>query len=107
MAVARKHGVSMSQIMGACTKRKTAWARQEAYAEIRARRPHLSFPSIGVLFGRDHSTIIYGIRKFHERRETAVCAPVFRSVNSGGETVHVGETLGARQATSRGINLAQ
>lgn len=73
-AVAAKHGVTMSDMLGRCVNRKAAWARQEAYVEIRARRPHLSLPSVGRLFGRDHSTVLHGIRRFQARASETGCS---------------------------------
>jgi chromosomal replication initiation ATPase DnaA len=37
-----------------------------AYYEVRRQRPHLSFPEIGRIFNRDHTTAIYGIAKVED-----------------------------------------
>lgn len=60
--VAERHGLTLRCLLG---KRKThefAVVRQAAYAEVKARRPHLCLKAIGLAFGgRDHSTIHHGI----------------------------------------------
>lgn len=71
MAVAAKHGVSFDALVTPSIKRghPTLWpARQEAYYEVRAIKgpdgePAFSLPLIGTWFGgRDHSTIMWGLR---------------------------------------------
>jgi chromosomal replication initiator protein len=71
--IADKHGVSISDLKCESRVRKIAWARQEAYAEIQALTT-FSTPQIGNWFGgRDHSTVIFGIRR-HKEREAAAKA---------------------------------
>lgn len=65
--VAARHGVSPSELVGPSSKRRYAWPRQEVMA-IAYRETPLSYPEIGRrLGGRDHSTVIHGVRK-HEKR---------------------------------------
>lgn len=60
--VAQRHGLTERCMTGKRVTHAFAVVRQAAYAEVRARRPHLSLPSIGVAFGgRDHATIHHGI----------------------------------------------
>lgn len=66
--VAKAYGYTSDDIMGRSLDRKLSAARHAAYYEVRMQRPWLSYPQIGRLFGgRDHTTILYGIRK-HERK---------------------------------------
>jgi len=61
--VAALHGLQPRAITGRRRTPLVVLARQNAYAEVKARRPHLSLPAIGLAFGyRDHSTILHGIR---------------------------------------------
>lgn len=63
--VARKHSVEARDLISHKREKRLIPARNEAYYEVRENTP-LSTTQIGHLFGdRDHSTIIYGIRK-HE-----------------------------------------
>lgn len=66
--VAERHGLTAAAIIGPNTRRRYAWPRQEAYFEVHRQRPNLSLPQIGATFGgRDHTTILHGIRQ-HEAR---------------------------------------
>lgn len=66
-AVAERHGVSESDLLGTRRWRFCAWPRQEAYwaaHQITGK----SLPSIGRGFGgRDHTTILHGIRAVEAR----------------------------------------
>ena len=66
--VAERHGLSLAELKGPSATRRIAWPRQEAYALIRKHCPNISYPQIGQFFGgRDHTTVIYGVRA-HEAR---------------------------------------
>jgi chromosomal replication initiator protein len=65
--VARKHGLTVEQLLAPVRSRYIAHARQEAMWEMR-QRTILSFPEIARRCGlKDHTTAIYGVRS-HEAR---------------------------------------
>ncbi len=66
-AVANRRGIPVRAIMGRDRTPLVSAARQEAMAEIRARFGD-SLPRIGKLFGRDHTTVLAGIRKHHRSK---------------------------------------
>lgn len=67
--LARRHGLTKEDLIGHDRSRRYAWPRQEAMAMLRDRWG-LSLPRIGqILGGRDHTTILYGIRRHKERME--------------------------------------
>jgi chromosomal replication initiation ATPase DnaA len=61
-------GVSVEQMKGLSRKRDVCWARHEAmfrmFTEI---KPRPSYLKIGRRFGRDHTTVIHGIRSHAKR----------------------------------------
>lgn len=66
-AVAKRFGISVSDLLGCCQRRRIAWPRQYAYAMVQGERG-LSLPEIGRIFsGRDHTTVLYGINKHQQR----------------------------------------
>lgn len=65
--IAAKYGVSYAALTGGSRKRGPSHARQEAWAVIRERKPHLSYPTLGRIFWRHHSTIMRGLRD-HQKR---------------------------------------
>jgi chromosomal replication initiator protein len=65
--VAARHRVPVEALLGRSRTAPVVTARQEAYWECR-QHPHLSLPAIGRFFGRDHSTVLLGIRR-HEARQ--------------------------------------
>jgi chromosomal replication initiation ATPase DnaA len=66
--VAERHGLTVRCLEGQRKTHAFAVVRQAAYAEVRARRPHLALCAIGKAFGgRDRTTILHGIRT-HEAR---------------------------------------
>lgn len=67
--VAKATGIRYEEIVGATRKKVVALARHEAMYEVRMRRPDLSLPKIGRLFGgRDHTTVLYAVRKVEAER---------------------------------------
>lgn len=69
--VAWEYRVKRSAIWGDCRTKKVAAARQEAMRRLRTTeiRPGVvpSFPVIARWFGKDHTTVIYGVRRAQER----------------------------------------
>lgn len=59
--VALRHGVSLEEIMSDTTKHKIARARHEAMYILKTKF-RLSYPRIGAIMRRDHSTVIHGVR---------------------------------------------
>jgi chromosomal replication initiation ATPase DnaA len=65
--VAAAHGVAVGDLLSRSVIRKTAAARHAAMQAVRARvviyhRPP-SMPQIGVWFGRDHTSVVYALKK--------------------------------------------
>lgn len=74
-AVAARHGLSAADLLGRSNARAITAARQEAMWELRGRRrsngqPRWSLAQIGEYMGRDHATVIWGIRA-HGRRSAS------------------------------------
>lgn len=68
-SVARSYGLTKEELIGHNRERRVAWPRQEAMTMLRDRWG-LSYPRIGqILGGRDHTTVMAGIRKQRERME--------------------------------------
>lgn len=67
-AVASRYGLKPEDLTSKRHTRRFAWARHEAMAVIKDRFS-LSLPRIGALFGgRDHTTVLSGIRAYETRR---------------------------------------
>lgn len=65
--VADRYQIHVNDLIGVSRTRFVTFARMEAYALIR-RRTHYSLPQIGLIFdGRDHTTILHGIRHYEAR----------------------------------------
>ena len=69
--VAARHGIAASTLL-ARTK-VNSHARHEAMYEIRTQigKPLASYPWIGRKMGRDHSTVMYGVRRHQKRLDVA------------------------------------
>lgn len=73
-SVARRYGLTTSDLIGPDRARAIAYPRHEAMSVVKDRW-QLSHERVGQLFGgRDHSTVLYGIES-HENR-SAWCAVV-------------------------------
>lgn len=69
--IAALYDVTVADLTGPSRRKRITHPRQHAMWEVRRRAPHLSLPQIGRLFGgRDHTTIIHGLRA-HEARLAA------------------------------------
>ena len=60
-AVAAKHGVPVELLLRRCRLTEVVNARSEAMAILREQR--LSLPAVGRLVGRNHATVLSGLRR--------------------------------------------
>jgi len=69
--VAEEFGLTFMDLTKQTRTRRISRPRQAAMYVVRKLRPDMSYPMIGRLFGgRDHTTIIHGIRVVQERIES-------------------------------------
>jgi hypothetical protein len=65
-------GVTYDLIIANSRCKKSVWqARQQLIVEVRENFPRLSLPQLGRLFHRDHSTILYTLRKMEAAKAAA------------------------------------
>lgn len=67
--IAQKHGVRISEIRGPRRQRALVLARHEYCVRLYSEMPQLSLPSIGRIINRDHTTVLYAVRKHKEAME--------------------------------------
>lgn len=65
-AVAREHDVTSELILSKRRSHNIIDARMECMYRMRVDL-HMSLPNIGAKLGRDHSTVLYGVRKVRDR----------------------------------------
>ncbi len=61
--VAKEHGLTLAHVLGGGRHAALYAVRQEAMYRV-VRDTSLSYPMIGKVFGRDHSTIIHGVENY-------------------------------------------
>lgn len=61
--VSRKHEVQEWDVLGQSRQKKVHMARLELYYRVK-QLPKWSYPRIGKLFRRDHSTIVHGVKRW-------------------------------------------
>jgi chromosomal replication initiation ATPase DnaA len=66
--VALKHGVSPREILSPFRDKPIVSARYELFWRLRVERKY-SFGRIGLLLDRDHSTVVYGVKRHAEKLE--------------------------------------
>lgn len=67
--ICRVFGVTVVDLRSPRRDIETVWARQAVYYWARRQTP-LSLPQIGRLMGgRDHTTVMYGLAKYQQRRQ--------------------------------------
>jgi chromosomal replication initiation ATPase DnaA len=75
--VARSHGAVLEEVLGPCRHRTAARARRAIWAALRE-TTSLSYPEIGRLFERDHTTILNGVA-LAAREALSTPAPLART----------------------------
>ena len=69
-SVATEHGIPVTDFLGPKRNRAISWPRQEAM--LAAWRESYSYSEIGMMLGgRDHTTIIHGVKAARKREATA------------------------------------
>lgn len=84
-------GVDPAVLIGRSHARRYSFPRQIAYFVLREAFPQLSFPMVGRVFGRDHSTVIYGIGRARAARERD---PLLRAKSDA--LIAIGQAIGRR-----------
>jgi len=64
--VAAKHKVTVPLIMGETRDKRVVAARHEVWWRV-WRTSGLSYPRIGAMFHRDHTTILHGVKQYQKR----------------------------------------
>lgn len=83
--VAAKHGLSVDVLLARCAQRAYAWPRQEAMYRVFTECPHISYPEAGRrMGGRDHTTILEGVRAYCRRNRIDYADAVRTRTASGG-----------------------
>lgn len=67
-AVCEATGISKSMLVGRRGRKPVTDARQIAYYLMAEFCPHQSFGTIGRTLGRDHSTVLWGLRRYRVKR---------------------------------------
>lgn len=66
--IATRYGLNSAQLKGDRGPNSISVIRAAAYDLVHRERPHMSLPMIGRAFGgRDHTTVLSGIRKHRDR----------------------------------------
>lgn len=67
---AHDHSVTVHELVSRNRERAPSWARQALWSFLYS-LGHWSYPRLGHLFGRDHSTIVAGVRAHLQRTGVA------------------------------------
>lgn len=68
LELSSRYGVPVAALTGQRRTDEICVIRHAAFAEVKARRPNWSLTQIGRAFGgRDHTTVLYGLRRHHAR----------------------------------------
>jgi chromosomal replication initiation ATPase DnaA len=73
-AVAASYGYTFHELLSHRREKRAVTARHEAIAAVARARPDMSYPAIGRLFGRDHTSIIHALKKTGAYRATVSSA---------------------------------
>lgn len=71
--VCATHKITLAELTGHSTAQRLVQVRHEFMWKARAMtredgRPRFSFPQIGRFLGRDHTSVIHGMRRYAERQ---------------------------------------
>lgn len=96
--VCAKHGVSYACVMSKRRDHNIVDARHEAIALMHKANPDFSLPRLGLIFGRDHSTILFALQRhgkvkrngapYRKNRSSKRAVKVGVFATTEGETAH-------------------
>jgi hypothetical protein len=81
--VCDRHGVAVEEVLGRSRYKRVCLARKEAYVMLRQER--LSYPTIGRMFGRDHTTVVDGVQRHRRDNDGGSEEPARRGQDEGHE----------------------
>lgn len=92
--VCRRHNVNYDAMLSPARARRIAWPRQEAFWRLDA-AGKWSTTKIGQFFGRDHTTVIHGVRAYQARRsdKAAEDLAAWRSLGSPQRQTRCGQLV--------------
>lgn len=63
-----KHDLTLEDILSDTSNyRRITWVRHEAMYEVYRQRPNVSYPAMGLIFRRDHTSCVHGVQSHCER----------------------------------------
>lgn len=65
--IAEKYRIGVKDLIGPCRRKMVSWPRQEAMFLAFTQCPHLSYPEIGRLMNKHHTTVLFGVQRYCER----------------------------------------
>ena len=79
--IARRGHMTVEALYGRRKDRKAAYFRQMAMLVMRETQPNMSIAAIGRHFGRDHTTILHGIKAVRTRiKNSGVTRKLYRQI---------------------------
>lgn len=85
--VAEKHNVSVGEILGEGRLSHICAARWDAIREVYNRHPTLSTVTLGKIFCRDHTSIMYALKKTAHQEAPAVPFPEPKPIRVGSVSI--------------------
>jgi len=67
VAIAKRHGVSVPQLVSPGGSRKASRARADVWRHLRS-TTNMSLPDLGALFGRRHTSVLFAINDTYRAR---------------------------------------
>lgn len=67
-AIAMEHGIEFDELFRRCRDHRHSTARAACFARLREAPFKWSLPKIGAAFAMDHSTVLYHVSNYAERR---------------------------------------
>jgi hypothetical protein len=98
--IAKAHGLTLREVLGTCRDQKHVRARREAIVAVLKARPHLSYPQIGRIFRKDHTTVMHHLEKAGAHNSRSDWWKNKRG-NANASIDNVGQSAGA--ATPAGV----
>lgn len=103
-AVAQIYGLTFDELCSVNRAHRFVRPRQLAMYAIRQFCPHMSYPAIGrLLGGRDHSTVVSGVRRVETLLARGGFAKALTRLNLWFDEAHVDQQIVEAKAHLRGL----